>query len=152
MAGLQGGHSVIRLRTNDGRPVNWGNCLKERKDMKRSWILTALALPVCGFVFGCNDAGTTRTSGTSTTTERTTTTTEHASTKPREPAGNVRVEAGPNGATTAGGATNGTAASGRGGVNVDVVPGEGVNVDVRGEPIRQRIRERQAARETNLPR
>jgi len=114
--------------------------------MKRSLKWAAVMLSVGVAPLGCNDSGATRTSQT---TERTTTTTKTepapAQTRSTE---RVDVDAGPRGAT----ATDRTAANGRDAVDVDVTPGGGVDVDVQGEPLRDRIRERRAARNTNPPR
>ena len=116
--------------------------------MKRLVPWLSLLLLVGAVELGCNDSGT-RTTGTQTTKRTTTTTTTH--TAPGANAGtgaNVDVDAGPNGAT----ATGRTAANRRDAVDVDVGPNGGVDVDVQGQPIRDRIRERRAARDANVPR
>lgn len=114
--------------------------------MKRSLKWTAGLLSLALAPLGCNDTGATRTNQT---TERTTTTTRSepapAQTRSTE---RVNLEARPGGATAA----DRTAANGRDAVDVDVTPGGGVDVDVQGEPLRDRIRERRAARNTNPPR
>lgn len=120
--------------------------------MKQTLMITALAAPLFVLATGCNDTGTARTTGTTTTTERQTTTTEHVNTLPRQPGENVNVDAGPNGATATAHPADQAAAPGNDDVNVGVTPGGGVNVEVQGEPIRERIRERRAARQSNLPR
>lgn len=109
------------------------------------WIvlLSAVLLPL-----GCSDTGTT---GTSRTTERTTTTTkttrQTAPPPTAAPKGDIDIDAGPNGRIA-----DRRTANGSDRVDVDVTPGGGVDVDVKGEPIRDRIRERRAARESGLPR
>lgn len=114
--------------------------------MKRSLKWAALFLPLGLMSPGCNDNGGTRTSGTTRTTERTTTTTT-TKTPSQTPnlSGNAKVDVGPNGANAAGQAANDR-------VDVDVAPNGGVDVNVQGEPIRDRIRERRAARDANVPR
>lgn len=92
---------------------------------------------------GCNDTGS-----TTRTTERTTTTTTREMTPAPANDTNVGINAGPNGAT----ATGRTAANGDGAAEVNVTPGGGVNVNVEGEPIRDRLRERRAARDAAVPR
>lgn len=112
--------------------------------MKYSLRLAAV-LALAMAPLGCNDGG----GGTTTrTTERTTTTTREAPPPASTASGNVDVNAGPNGAT----ATARDGANGTDDVDVDVTPGGGVGVEVQGEPIRDRIRERRAAREANTPR
>jgi hypothetical protein len=98
---------------------------------------------------GCNDAGSTTThrTTTTTTTRETGPTTREAGPAPENDT-NVDINAGPNGAT----ATGRTAANGGGAADVEVTPGGGVNVNVEGKPIRDRIRERRAARDAPLPR
>lgn len=105
----------------------------------RTLLESAAVIALAVAPLGCNDMG-----GTTRTTKHTTTTT----TQETEPAGpandaNVDVNAGRNGAT----ATGRTATNERGAADVDVTPGGGVNVDVDAGPIRDRIRERRAARE-----
>ena len=114
-------------------------------------IAVLLAAPLFILATGCNDTGAARTTGTTTTTERTTTT-EHVNTLPPQPGESVNVDAGPNGATATARPADQAAAPGNDDVNVGVTPGGGVNVEVQGEPIRERIRERRAARQSNLPR
>lgn len=115
--------------------------------MKTAFSLAAALLMVAGS-FGCNQAGTGSTStGTRrSTTERTTTTTTTPAPTDRAATGgaNVGVERDRTTAPLAGPTDSG--------VNVDVTPGGGVNVDVEGEPIRDRIRERRAERNANIPR
>lgn len=110
--------------------------------MRRSLKFVGFQLSCAALSFGCNQAGPAPASRTTTTTTTTKQTTPLPSTAP-----GVRVEAGPNGAT----ATGQTAAN-EDGVDVNVGEDGGVNVDVQGEPIRDRIRERRAARDANLPR
>lgn len=109
---------------------------------KRVVILSAVLLPL-----GCNDTGTT---GTTHTTQRTTTTTTRQTDTPPATMRTERVDTTPG--RNANGPAGQTADSGRGAVDVDVTPGGGVDVDVRGEPIRDRIRERRAARDAPVPR
>lgn len=118
----------------------------------KTLMTAALATPLLMIAAGCNDTGTTHTTGTTTTTERQTTTTKHVNTQPRQPGEEVHVDAGRNGAAATAHPTDRTAARPNDDVNVGVTPGGGVNVDVQGEPIRERIRERRAARQSNLPR
>jgi hypothetical protein len=89
---------------------------------------------------GCNR--TTTGPSTTRTTEKTTTTTSAPTLASPATADGVDVNAGPNGE----GRTEG------GGVDVNVAPNGGVGVDVQGEPIRERIRERRAARDADLRR
>jgi hypothetical protein len=105
--------------------------------MRRSLEVAGFLLTTAGLSLGCNQG----THTTMTTTERTTTGQESAPANP-----GARVDVGPQGAT----ATGRTAANGEG-VDVNVGENGGVSVDVEGEPIRQRIRERRAAREESLP-
>lgn len=111
-----------------------------------SWKLVAL-LSAALLPLGCSDTSTT---GTTRTTERTTTTTtrETAPVPATTPSGNVDLDRRSNGRNAA----DRTAANNRDAVDVDITPGGGVDVDVRGEPIRDRIRERRAARDTGVPR
>jgi hypothetical protein len=112
--------------------------------MRRSLQWAALAISAALAPLGCSDAAGTRTSQT---TEHTTTTTKTAP-APTAPAGRVDMD----GTRTGAPATGQTATNGRDAVDVDVGPAGGVNVDVQGEPIRDRLRERRAARDGNLPR
>lgn len=114
--------------------------------MKTSLTFAAIAL-IAGAI-GCNQAGTgvPNASTRSSTTERTTTTTTTPAPTDRAASGgaNVDVERDRTTAPLAGPTD--------GGVNVDVTPGGGVDVDVQGQPIRDRIRERRAQRNANVPR
>lgn len=92
---------------------------------------------------GCSRTGSGPTM-TRTTEKTSTTTTAPAPTSPPAPGG-VDIDAGPKGATASG-------RSAGGGVDVNVAPNGGVGVEVQGEPIRERIRERRAARDAELPR
>ncbi|MGH7138237.1 MAG: hypothetical protein ACREHD_20995 [Pirellulales bacterium] len=109
-----------------------------RNSLKWAAVFALAVVPL-----GCND-----TASTTRTTKHTTTTTTTRETPPPASDANVGVNAGPNGAT----ATGRTAANGGGAADVNVTPGGGVNVNVDGEPIRDRIRERRAARDAALPR
>lgn len=117
----------------------------------RATFTIAAGLLVAASSLGCNRAGpgapAARTQ--SSTTERTTTTTQTTpNANDRMANGGANVDVGtPRDRTTAplAGPTNS-------GVNVDVSPGGGVDVDVQGQPIRDRIRERRAARDTVPPR
>jgi hypothetical protein len=108
-------------------------------------LITAAALAVVPL--GCNDTGhVTRTTKRTTTT--TTSQTAEPTATPSSAGPNANVNVDRNGAT----ATGRAAANGREGVDVDTAPGGGVNVDIQGEPIRDRIRERRAARDAAVPR
>lgn len=117
----------------------------------KATLTIAVALLTATGLFGCNQAGTgtAPTAGTrSSTTERTTTTTQTTRAPNDRMTGgsNVDVDVGRDRTTAPlAGPTNS-------GVNVDVTPGGGVDVDVQGEPIRDRIRERRAERRANTPR
>jgi hypothetical protein len=113
--------------------------------------LAGLLLTTGATCFGCNQA-TPPASSTTTTTTRTETVPNRVNpqaTNPNSapPGGRVNVDVGPNGATA-----TGQTADDRDGANVNVSPNGGVQVDVQGEPIRDRLRERRAARDENLPR
>ena len=95
---------------------------------------------------GCSDTNTT---GTTRTTQRTTTTTTRQTAPPPEAAPNNNDDLN---RQPAGGRLADRRANNDDAVDVDVTPGGGVDVDVRGEPIRDRIRERRAARDTGIPR
>lgn len=118
--------------------------------MKIFFTFAAVAL-MAGAV-GCNRAGTVGSSAarTKTTTERTTTTTTpdpaDRTADRRNGGGNVDVDLGRDRTTAP---LTGPSNSG---VNVDVRPGGGVDVDVQGEPVRDRIRERRAERNAAMPR
>jgi hypothetical protein len=109
--------------------------------MRRSLEFAGFLLTTVAVSLGCNQGSQT----TTTTTKRTTTTVPETTPAPTSPG--ARVDVGPHGAT----ATGRTAANGEG-VDVNVGEHGGVSVDVEGEPIRERIRERRAAREENLSR
>lgn len=104
--------------------------------MVRAFTLTCIAL--AALTSGCNRSGTPTTTRTTTTTETMPATSQHDG-------GGVDVNAGSKGAIATGRGANG-------GVDVNVGPNGGVDVDVQGEPIRDRIRERRAAREAASPR
>ncbi|HVA49763.1 MAG TPA: hypothetical protein VNH11_25575 [Pirellulales bacterium] len=116
--------------------------------MKRSLRWAALFLPLGLMSSGCNENGGTRTSGAR-TTERTTTTTTTttAPAPPRDQSAKTRVDVGADRPNAPAGPVDG-----RDHVGVDVAPNGGVDVEVQGEPIRDRIRERRAARDADLPR
>lgn len=115
--------------------------------MKTTFTLAAALLMAVGAV-GCNQAGTgAPTVGTrSSTTERTTTTTTTPAPADRAANGRANVDVDRDRTTAP------LAGPTDGGVNVDVTPGGGVDVDVQGQPIRNRIRERRAERNATLPR
>jgi ABC-type nitrate/sulfonate/bicarbonate transport system substrate-binding protein len=111
--------------------------------MRRSLELTALIATTAAIGFGCNDGTMHRT--TTTTTETAPNSPASQTGSPANQGGAVEVDAGPNGAEA-------TARTAHGGVDVNVGPNGGVGVDVQGEPIRDRLRERRAAREAATPR
>lgn len=116
--------------------------------MKTTLTIAAMVLTAVSFV-GCNRAGTgggTTTGTRSSTTERTTTTTQ---TTP--PAADRTANRGADVDVRRDRTTAPLAGPTGSGVNVDVTPGGGVDVDVQGQPIRDRIRERRAARDTAPP-
>lgn len=104
----------------------------------RPFAFAALSLIGVTSLLGCNRAG-------APTTTRTTTTTGTIPASPPPNGGQINVEAGENGAVA-------TGRDGNGAVDVEVGPNGGVGVDVQGEPIRERIRERRAARDGTTPR
>lgn len=116
--------------------------------MKANITVAAIVLMAAGLV-GCNRAGTgggTTTGTRSSTTERTTTTTQTAPpAADRTANGRADVDVRRDRTTAPLAGPTGS------GVNVDVTPGGGVDVDVQGQPIRDRIRERRAARDTVPP-
>jgi hypothetical protein len=116
--------------------------------MKQSLRIAGLLLTTALASFGCNQAGNTPASSTTkqTTTTETRTTESTPEAGPNHVNPGARVDAGPHGATATGQTARGD------GVDVDVGPNGGVGVDVQGEPLRDRIRERRAAREENVPR
>jgi hypothetical protein len=106
--------------------------------MTRFSLKWAAAIALAVVPLGCSDMGkTTR------TTKHTTTTPTTQKAEPAANDTNVDVNAGPNDAT----ATGRTASNEGGAADVNVTPDGGVNVNVDGTPIRDRIRERRAARE-----
>ncbi|HEX5446234.1 MAG TPA: hypothetical protein VFW87_20575 [Pirellulales bacterium] len=114
--------------------------------MKKTFTLAAALLMAVGST-ACNQAGPGAPNALtqSNTTERTTTTTTPAPTDRAAGGGaNVDVERDRTTAPLAGPTD--------GGVNVDVTPGGGVDVDVQGQPVRDRIRERRAQRNATMPR
>lgn len=119
--------------------------------MKATIIVAAVVLMAAGLV-GCNRAGTgggTTTGVRSSTTERTTTTTTQTAPPANDRTATGRADVDVQRDRT----TAPLAGPTDGGVNVDVTPGGGVDVDVQGQPIRERLRERRAARDTApLPR
>lgn len=121
--------------------------------MKRTFSMVAAL--VLAMVAGCGRDGTGRTtSATSQTqTERTTTTQSAPAAHTTNPPGrgaNVNVDL--DGNDRAAAPANGTVA-GQDRVNVNTTPGGGVNVDVKGQPARDLIRERrEARREGTIPR
>lgn len=114
--------------------------------MRLSLRFAGLLLTTAAVSLGCNQAGTPASNTTQRTTTRTETTTTQPETGPIRANPGVRVDAGPNGATATGQTAQGD------GVDVEVGPNGGVGVDVQGEPIRDRIRERRAARDETVPR
>lgn len=114
----------------------------------RRLLMTAAALLPMGFSsLGCNDSGG-RPGATTRTVERTTTT---QTAPPPAQSGGSAPTAGQPGKVDVGVNSNGTGPSGRaatnnGAVGVDVTPNGGVDVEVQGEPLRDRLRERRAAR------
>ena len=112
--------------------------------MKQSLQFAGLVLTTAAVVVGCNQAGNAPAS--STTKETTKQTQTSPQTPPGPTAPGAHVDAGPNGAMATDRTPEGD------GVEVNVGPNGGVDVDVQGEPIRDRIRERRAERQENLPR
>ena len=105
--------------------------------MLRSFTFAGLSLIALISFVGCNRAA-------APTTTRTTTTETIQPSPPRDD-GHVNAEAGSSGAVATGRGANGA-------VDVEVGPNGGVGVDVEGEPIRERLRERRAARDATAPR
>ena len=107
--------------------------------MKQSLKWAAVGLTLSLISFGCADSGRNRTSETNWTAERTTTTTS----PPAQ--ARTKIDMGTDRAIATGQDANGDRA------DVVVTPNGGVDVNVQGEPIRDRIRERRAARDANVP-
>lgn len=121
--------------------------------MKRTFSMVAVLVTLCLTGCGRDGAGRTTSTTSQTQTERTTTTqSPPANTHAATPGRGTDVDVDLDDNNRAARPADGTVA-GQDRVNVNTTPGGGVNVNVKGEPVRDLIRERrEARREATVPR